>query len=219
MGAGAGRAGACGTAIQLLPLHVLPGRVGTQPPALLPAAPRPRSKAVRPGGLLVLELPHPSDLWGGYCLEDEQVQWGGGSCCAVHRTLLLHGCSASGSVQSSPAGADLSHSRRLHLRRSLLRRGTPRAPTAARRCLWSGAETATTLTCGSRRAADWMAGWLCVAREGGREGGSVCAQLHQASLPWRSPHALFMLPALPRHSLRLPPGAAPHRGPVAVRGG
>lgn len=30
------------------------------------------SKAVRPGGLLVLELPHPSDLWGGYCLEDEQ---------------------------------------------------------------------------------------------------------------------------------------------------
>jgi hypothetical protein len=27
---------------------------------------------VRPGGLLVLELPHPSDLWGGYCLEDEQ---------------------------------------------------------------------------------------------------------------------------------------------------
>lgn len=35
--------------------------------------PRPAcSKAVRPGGLLVLELPHPSDLWGGYCLEDEQ---------------------------------------------------------------------------------------------------------------------------------------------------
>lgn len=32
----------------------------------------PRSKAVRPGGLLVLELPHPSDLWGGYCLEEEQ---------------------------------------------------------------------------------------------------------------------------------------------------
>ncbi|KAL4421094.1 hypothetical protein ABPG77_009621 [Micractinium sp. CCAP 211/92] len=30
------------------------------------------SQAVRPGGLLVLELPHPSDLWGGYCLEDEQ---------------------------------------------------------------------------------------------------------------------------------------------------
>ncbi|PRW59252.1 hypothetical protein C2E21_2426 [Chlorella sorokiniana] len=30
------------------------------------------SKAVRPGGLLVLELPHPSDLWGGYCLEEEQ---------------------------------------------------------------------------------------------------------------------------------------------------
>ncbi|KAL4425487.1 hypothetical protein ABPG75_009503 [Micractinium tetrahymenae] len=30
------------------------------------------SKAMRPGGLLVLELPHPSDLWGGYCLEDEQ---------------------------------------------------------------------------------------------------------------------------------------------------
>lgn len=44
------------------------------------------SKAVRPGGLLVLELPHPSDLWGGYCLEEEQfieaweAQVGGGWC-------------------------------------------------------------------------------------------------------------------------------------------
>lgn len=37
-----------------------------------PASLSPRSMAVRPGGLLVLELPHPSDLWGGYCLEDEQ---------------------------------------------------------------------------------------------------------------------------------------------------
>lgn len=48
-------------------------------------------RAVRPGGLLVLELPHPSDLWGGYCLEDDQFveawdaevggdgrAWGGG---------------------------------------------------------------------------------------------------------------------------------------------
>lgn len=30
------------------------------------------SAAVRPGGLLVLELPHPAELWGGYCLDDEQ---------------------------------------------------------------------------------------------------------------------------------------------------
>lgn len=55
--------------MQTPPCHCCALNCGTLPLCL---GILPRSKAVRPGGLLVLELPHPSDLWGGYCLEEEQ---------------------------------------------------------------------------------------------------------------------------------------------------
>ena len=112
---------------------------------------------MRPGGLLVLELPHPSDLWGGYCLEDEQFveAWDaqvGLSCRArsgwFQIGYLVVTVAASGlpiclcsSLTCTPSCACL-HS----------------LPTAARQCWWNGGGRVTTLTCKSRCSQDTGAG-------------------------------------------------------------
>ena len=127
-----------------------------------------RSKAVRPGGLLVLELPHPSDLWGGYCLEEEQFveAWEAqvGLAGVLVRVLPSSSrrCAAGLRQRRRVAPLPWEHSAPLP---PTVCPATPRRlprsrPTAARRCWWSGDGRATSSTCRSRRGA--VASWAGV---------------------------------------------------------
>lgn len=137
-----------------------------------PSALPPCSQAVRPGGLLVLELPHPSDLWGGYCLEDEQFVEAWDAQASAHaagahimpaaarprpgRQASPPGCwPATEGRRRAPAACDTRLPPHFCFLVLVPHRPRPvclpcRARTAARRCWLSGAARATHLTCSSR---------------------------------------------------------------------